>query len=77
MYSKIHLGGSEVAQLHHPAIIDKDIASLDVAMNHALVVQIHEALQDLLGVAGHPSVGKGAEVDEQSRHGPRHPLLKN
>lgn len=72
-----HLGSPEITQLHHAPVVDEDISALDIAVDHALAVKVHEPLKDLLGVAGYPAVGERPEVDQKRRHGSRHPFLKD
>lgn len=71
-----YLGCPEVAQLHHAAVVDEDVAALDVAMNNSFSVEIEKPLKDLLCVTGYPPIGERSEVYQQGRDRPRYPLLK-
>lgn len=72
-----NLGGPEVAQFHHAAVVDEDVATFDIAMDYSLAVKILQPLEDLPGAVRHSPVGERSEVHQQSGNRARNPLLKN
>ena len=53
---------SKVRQLHASVFVRQDIGTFDVAVDHTLIVQVHQTLQDLRDVHGNEWFGKLAEA---------------
>jgi hypothetical protein len=49
---------TEISQLDTTVLVRQDIRSFDISVDHTLIVQIHEPLQDLRDVNGHEVLGK-------------------